>query len=139
MKTLLRIKMNSQLYNKISKETKSKIRLIDAPDQFDVKKIKNGLIAIHAEWSVPSVMYGKKILNILDQSPRTDIEIVILNIDELSNDQQTNYLGFFSHGYFEGFWIEEGQIVSKNEYGKGTDSFHQFRDEIIKRTEANKS
>ncbi len=126
--------MNDPLFNDISEKTKSKIRIVDGPNQFDLKEIKNGLIAIHAKWSGSSVMYGKIILKIVDESPRTDCDILILDIDKLNPDQQTNYLGFFSRGYFEGVWIENGEIVCKNEYGKGIISFYQFRDTIKKVT-----
>lgn len=131
--------MENQILSEITEELKSRVKIIDAPKQFKIEEIFNGVVLIHAQWSGPSVSYLKTVLQILSSSIRIDFDIIILDIDKLSTEEQKAYLGFFSHGYLEGVLIENSEIVSRNEYGKGIESFNSFKSKLVEfaQTKAN--
>ena len=70
--------MIDQLYKGISDETFSRINQIDKADEFDVTQVERGILSIHARWSGQSIVYGKSILNLIDNSESQDFDIKIL-------------------------------------------------------------
>jgi hypothetical protein len=102
--------MTDQLYQCLSKRITARIKQIDKVDEFDLTKIDRGILSIHASWSGQSIMYGKSILSLIDNSRSTDFEIHIIDIDTISPEKQIELFGSVCHGYFESFWIENGKI-----------------------------
>lgn len=130
--------MSEELYIGLSEKLKSKIRTVDSPEAFQLDSVKNGLVAIHADWSGYSVAYGRSILRILDGTIREDIDIYVLDINAFTVDDQKEKVGLVSHGYFEGLWIENGMVAGRHEYGNGPEGFNQFKELIIEKTAASK-
>ncbi len=108
--TLPAIKMIDQLYKGISDETFSRINQIDKVDEFDLTQVERGILSIHALWSGQSIVHGKSILNLIDNSESKDFDINIIDIDTLSPEKQIELMGTVCHGYFESVWIENGKI-----------------------------
>lgn len=104
------IRMTDQLYRNISPETLSRINQMEKVDDFNLTQVDRGILSIHAKWSIHSIMHGKSILNLIDNSISKDFEIIIIDIDTLSPGKQIELFGTICHGYYESVWIENGKI-----------------------------
>ena len=102
--------MIDQLYKDLGAETIARIVEIDNVEEFDISSVKKGILSIHAKWSGQSIMHGKSILNLIDDSDEKDFEINIIDIDSISSEKQLELIGAKCHGYFESVWIENGKI-----------------------------
>jgi len=102
--------MTNSIYAKLSTETLSRIRKIDNISEFQLNDIRKGIISFHANWSGQSILNGRSILGLINDSLPSDFEIIVINIDSISQEKQFDLLGFVSHGYFESAWVENGNI-----------------------------
>ncbi|MDY8134461.1 hypothetical protein [Aquimarina sp. 2201CG5-10] len=109
-KTSYAIKMIDQLFQDISEDIYLRINQIDNIDKFDLTKVEKGILSIHARWSEQSVIHGKSILRLINNSEIKDFEIIIIDIDRISSQKQIELIGTVSQGYFESVWIENGRI-----------------------------
>lgn len=118
--------MNHQLFEDINNI--NRIRKIDKIDEFDMTQVKKGILSIHAYWSKYSVMYGKSILNLIDNSKSNDFEIIIIDIDSISTKKQIEFIGNVCHGYFESVWIENGKIKFNYQDNNQMTELYKFKD-----------
>jgi len=102
--------MNNQLFKDISDDTLSRINQIKKIDEFDLTKVERGILSIHSPWSTQSIINGKSILNLIDDSASKDFEINIIDSDLLNSKKQIDLIDSVCHGYFESVWIENGKI-----------------------------
>jgi len=130
--------MTDQLYRDISDDTLSRINQIERIDEFDLTKVERGILSIHARWSGQSIMHGKSILNLIDNSQSKDFEINIIDIDVLDPEKQIELIGTLCHGYFESVWIENGKIEFNYRDNNRATEFASFKDYLNEKINKNR-
>ena len=123
--------MENQILSEINEKLKTKVIIVEKPQQFSIESVFNGVLLMNASWSGSSVSRLKAVLQILNTSTRTDFEIIIFDVDKLSIEQQKTCLGFYSHGYLEGVLINKGIVLLRNKHGKDVESFNVFKEKLI--------
>lgn len=120
--------MTDQLYKEISQATVERINQIDKIDEFDLTQVHRGILSIHAHWSGHSILHGKSILKLIDNSETKDFEIKIIDIDLISPEKQIELMGTVCHGYFESVWIEKGKVEYNYRDNNQTSELAKFKD-----------
>ena len=122
-----------QLTEGINDDTLRRIIPVDIPKNFHISDIDCAIVSIHARWSGYSVMEGKMILKLLEESDNQKIPIYIIDIDHFPGEMQKEKLGFISHGYFESVFVENGEIIRDWPKQSITENQIRFREYLKKK------
>lgn len=107
------------------------IEIIQTEDHIKFNSLDHVLVSGIAVWSGHTQMFGKTILNKLQEVGPNPLKVLFVDIDHTSEELQLELWRTRNHGYFESAWFVNGQKVAQYKYQNELEPFVQQVSETI--------